>query len=332
VWGAFAVATGPRRAWAPAAAFTLAFLAPVAAIVARNFAASGQWVPVAANYAAFYVGHNPDANGLYVTPRWITGAEFQAEVWGVRDAVARQVGHPVTLAESARWLFSQGLAFARTHPGAELRLLWDKFRYFANAIESPTNLNLAFARDWSPLLARLPVGWGVLFPLAAMGAWRARARWRALAPLALPIAVALVTALVVFVASEYRAPCLPALAVLAAFGGVDVLSRRKLASSLLVLALAGALAWSRPATLVRQANKGGDDVNCGTLYARRGEWVAARVLYERGTVADPDNGLAWRGLAIALSNLGDAAGAERAADAARRLGAMPPKASPPPAR
>jgi hypothetical protein len=64
-------------------------------------------------------------------------------------------------------------------------------------------------------------------------------------------------------------------------------------------------------------------VNFGTLYARHDEWVAARVLYERGVSDDPGNGYAWRGLAVTLAHLGDSAGAARAEERARRLGALP---------
>jgi hypothetical protein len=309
---------------------------PVLAIVARNFAATGAWVPVAANYAAFYVGHNPVASGVYVAPPWIVGAEFQQEVWGVRDAVARQVGHPVTLAESARWLFAQAIEFARTHPADELRLAVAKFRFFMSGIEAPTNLNLEFARDWSPLLARLPVGWTWLAPLASAGAVRLAGRARTLAPLYASIGVALVTTLAVFAASEYRVPCVPALAVLAAAGIVVPGARGRWIGPALAGALVLVLALDRPRVLAAHSDKSGDDVNFGTLYARRDEWVAARVLYERGVAADPANGYAWRGLAVALDRLGDPAGAARAAAEAQRLGALPalpaPPSPPPPAR
>jgi 4-amino-4-deoxy-L-arabinose transferase-like glycosyltransferase len=337
-WGVFAWAggRGAGGAWAPWSLFLAAWVVPVAAIAARNWTATGAWVPVAANYAAFYVGHNAAANGVYVAPPWIVGAEFQQEVWGVRDAVARQVGHPVTLAESARWLFAQALAFARTHPADELRLAVVKFRFFVSGIEAPTNLNLEFARDWSPLLARLPVGWTWLAPLGAAGAVCLSGRARMLAPLYASIGVALVTTVAVFAASEYRVPCVPALAVLAAAGIVVPGVRGRWIGPAIAGVLVLVLALERPRVLAEHSDKSGDDVNFGTLYARRDEWVAARVLYERGIATDPANGFAWRGLAVALDRLGDPRGAATAAAEARRLGALPPLPAatpmPPPAR
>ncbi len=318
---------GARGGLGAGLAFVLAFVAPVAALVARDFALAGHWVPVAANYAAFYVGHNPAATGLYVRPPWIQGGEFQDEVWGVRDAVARQVGHPVTLAESARWLFAQGVAYACTHPAAELGLLWTKLRCFASGIESPTNLNLEFARDWSPLLRRAPIGSASLFVVGVAGAWRLRERARAMWPLYAGVAVPLLTCLAVFVASEYRVAALPFLALLGAGGFLapsrDAGWRRDRGGVAVILGALLVFSALAPGVLRAQADKSGDDVNFATLYARHDEWVAARILYERGVRQDPRNGYAWRGLAVALDHLGDAAGAARAEAAARRLGALP---------
>jgi hypothetical protein len=113
-----------------AAAFLAAALAPGVVVTLRNFVAEGHLVPIAANYAAFYIGHNPQATGLYAVPGFTTGASFEREVLGTPAAVAGMVGHPVTLAESSSFLFREGLRFIAAHPFEELRLAAAKFFYF----------------------------------------------------------------------------------------------------------------------------------------------------------------------------------------------------------
>lgn len=99
----FLLTGGTRRAGLAAwLVFAVCALVPLALVTARNLAITGHAVPVAANYAAFYVGHNAGANGLYVLPRWAASGEYADEVWGLNAALAKQVGHPMSLAETAQ--------------------------------------------------------------------------------------------------------------------------------------------------------------------------------------------------------------------------------------
>ena len=320
---------GPAlRAWAT---FAACAFAPALLATLRNFAVAGHPVPVAANYAAFWIGHNPLANGLYVLPPWATSGEYAHEVWGLNAAIARQVGRQMTLAETSRWLFDQGIAWALAHPMEELRLLVTKFRYFWNAIEPPTNLSYHFARAWSPLLAFLPVGFGVLGPTGLVGAWWGAARERAF--LYAWILAGLLTALLFYVSAEYRLPVVPALAVLASYAVIEIVraasgrgKSRRLVEAAIALPLLGLAFFARPVPLATQARLHGDYTNFGTLYARRGDYVNAKAMYERATALAPDYGPAWQGLASVSERTGDAAGALRAAQRARASGADVPMA------
>ncbi|MEP7028415.1 MAG: tetratricopeptide repeat protein [Candidatus Eisenbacteria bacterium] len=310
----------PGRAWL---VFAACALAPLVLVTARNFAVAGQWVPVSANYAAFYIGHNDQATGIYALPRWAASGEYAHEVWGVRDALARELGRPLTLGEAARWLFDEGVRWAFTHPARELALLGTKLRYFMNAIDAPTNLSPYFARAWSPLLSVLPVGFGLFVPMGLLGAWwaRGRARW----PLHAWLLVALATALLFFVSAEYRLPALPVLALFTAYG-IAVLARdlfprgsapagrrRRLLELALGLPLAAGLAFARPPALTAQSEIYADYAKFGTLAARRGDLVEARALFERATTLAPNYRPGWQGLAAVLERSGDAQGALAAA-------------------
>jgi tetratricopeptide (TPR) repeat protein len=312
-------------------AFASAALLPIALATLRNLVVAGHAVPVAANYAAFYIGHNPDANGLYVLPPWAKSGEYAQEVWGLNAALARQLGHPMTLAESARWLFDQGVHWMLAHPLEELRLAGTKFRFFFNAIEPATNLNYHYGREWSSLLRVLPFGFGVLAPLGLLGAWwgRGRERWFLMAW----ILVGLVTALLFYVSAEYRLPVVPVLAIFAAhalvvlFGALRDFPRAgitgppRLLTAVVALPLLFWFCHARPAPLAAQAKVFGDYTNSGTLYARKGDLVRARALYEHAIALAPAYAPAWQGLASVLGKSGDPVGAARAAERARDLGA-----------
>lgn len=315
------------RAWF---LFALAAGFPLLLVTLRNLAVAGHAVPVAANYAAFFIGHNPDANGLYVLPRWASSSEFAHEVWGLNAALAQELGRPMTLAESSRWLFDQGVKWAVSHPVDELRLLATKFLFFWNAIEPPTNLSIAFAREWSTLLRVLPFGFGVLAPLGLLGAWWGRGRRQAF--LLASILVGLLTALLFFVSSEYRLPVVPVLAIFAAHALVTIAATAsgrgaragtrtaRLATAAVALPLLFWFCHARPAALVAQTRLHDDYTKFGTLFARRGEFPRARALYEHATVLAPNYGPAWQGLATVLERTGDGAGALRAAQRARAPG------------
>ncbi len=312
--------------------FAACALAPLVAVTARNFAVAGQWVPVAANYAAFYIGHNDHATGLYVLPRWAASGEYANEVWGVRDALAHELGRALTLGETARWLFAEGWRWAFAHPAEELALAWAKARFFWNAIDAPTNLSPYFARAWSPLLSALPVGFGAVAPLGVLGAWwsRGRTRWMLHAWLL----VALATALLFFVSAEYRLPALPVLALFSAYASTiaarDLFPRsapapgrrRRLIELGLGLPLMIALVFARPPELVAQTALHADYAKFGTLAARAGDLPRARALFERATTLAPSYRPAWQGLAAVLDRTGDAQGALAAAQRAGGTAAL----------
>jgi len=306
------------RAWA---VFAACALVPPLMATARNFAVTGHPVPVAANYAAFWIGHNPLANGLYVLPPWALSGEYAHEVWGLNAAIAHQVGHPMSLAETAHWLFDQGVSWALAHPLEELRLTATKFRYFWNNIEPPTNLSYHFARVWSPLLAFLPVTLGVLGPLGLLGAWWAGLRRGAF--LLGWILVALLTALLFYVSAEYRLPAVPALGVFAGFAVAEIVRGfrgRRLVEAVIVLPLLALAFWTAPRPLAVQAQVHAEYAKLGTLYARKGDLAKARSFYEQSTAIAPDYAPGWQGLAAVLERSGDEAGAVRTSLRARALG------------
>jgi tetratricopeptide (TPR) repeat protein len=308
-----------RRAMADWAVFALVPVLLVGGVTVRNARVAGELVPISANVAAFYIGHNPGATGLYVLPEFTRGAAFEDEVEGTRAALSRRLGRELSVAESARHLFSEGLAWARENPGRELELLGTKLLYFFNDTEAPTNLNYYFARDFSRLLRLLPLGYGILVPLALVGllvTWR-RSREKLL--VLLYGSVFLATGLVFFVAAEYRNPFTAVLIVFTAGAVVRTVAalrglarsgdrRDALATLGLLVVLLPPLVWVctlETPLLASQRLKRVDYLNAGTVLRSRGDLIEAKEMFEKALEIDPAFGPAYAGLARVEHALGN---------------------------
>lgn len=326
----FLAARGRKAALRHWAALALGALLVLVPMNLRNYLVARQWVPVAANYAAFYIGHNPGATGLYVMPSFTSSARFDSEVWGTREAVARKLGRPVTLAESSRYLLREGLSYAASHPLEELRLTAKKFYFFWNRTEPPTNLSYYFAREFSPFLRVLPFEFGIVGPLALLGLWFSRREPRRFVLLWVFIAMNLLTALLFFVSAEYRLPMLPA-AILLAGSSLVVLVRGfrtrpfpELPVALAVLVAAALFVNIRSPILQRQSLLRVDYLNFGRLYMDRGDTGNARMMFEHSLSIDPDYAPAYESLAELSHQEGDDSAALRYSQRARRLGVFSP--------
>ncbi len=315
---------GARHAILPALVVVLA----LGGVTLRNWLVEGELVPVSANYAAFYIGHHEQANGLYTLPPFLASASFESEVWGTRDAVAEKLGRPVTLGESAAYLFDEGLRFARENPRADLALLARKFFYFWNRIESPTNLNFYFASDYAGILRVLPFHMGLIAPLALAGLFLTPLRARHGPFLAMGL-VPLVTCLLFFVSAEYRLPValftIPFGAVALVTAGSLVrgarVARARIGMALVVFALSAWFTNRTDRLLEAQTWKRVDYLNFGTLYLNRGNLDEAEEMFHRSLAIDPQFAPAYESLSHLARQRGNDQEAARWITKAREFGA-----------
>jgi tetratricopeptide (TPR) repeat protein len=326
-----------RRAVVHWLIFALGAAVPVGAVTIRNYLVEGHFVPVAANYAAFYIGHNPEANGLYTMPSFTESADFESEVWGTQQALSEELGRPITLAEGSRHLFSRGVRHLVEHPREEFRLTLVKLYYFWNRTESPTNLNYAFARDYSWTLRSLPLSFGIIAPLALVGMFLARKKWRKHLVLYLVIAVHLITAVVFYVSAEYRLAAVPFLILFGSHAVVATVqnvrefqkkgqARKELLITALLLVPFLFACNVRDRLLEAQSLKRVDYLNFGTLYQDRGDHERAREMLQKSLEIDPRYGPAYASLAELYDEMGDEMEAARMALMARRY--RPPGETP----
>ena len=296
-------------------------------VTIRNYVVSGQVVPIAWQAGTnFYIGNSPVSDGVTAIVPGTRGSW-----WGGYDDVKRlaeeAVGRPLKGAEIDRYWLGRGVEFWLRQPGKALGLLLRKtFLWFAGheasndrdlyAVKRYSFINYLF---FNTKLLKFP--FGVVLPLALAGVWLWRGRWRRLLPLYLFAGAYSVSFIVFFVCSRYRMPLVPIATILAAVGLKVLLgsiSRRERAQAVVVVLAAFLLLNANLAGAGRQVGR--DQNHIAAAVGLHGQGRDAEALAEVRKALKLDSARSALSLEAALlSNLGDAAGAERAARAAVRL-------------
>lgn len=223
--------------------FTAGALCAILPVTARNYAVSGELVLLTTGGGeVFFIGNNPDANGLYVPPAFVRPDPRYEHA----DFIARAseiAGRTLSPMESSWFWFREGMAWIVSEPLAWAGLLARKLLHFWNWYELPDNLDYGILQRFSPLLEALngtappralptlsvPAGGGVfmpvrlhlfatfgtLAPLGLLGAFLAWGRRRELLPLYVLLFGYMATVMLFFNFSRFRVPVVPILALFA---------------------------------------------------------------------------------------------------------------------
>lgn len=198
----------------------------------------------------FYLGNNPQASGRFRVPpgEKIDASSHTAYRRSWQALAERAEGRRLTAGQvSAHW-WRRGLEFWAEMPGRALALFGKKLLLALNRQEMPIHHPYFAVADLIPLLHWL-IGFGVVFPFAAVGAWLGRGR-SGTGLLVGCFGAYLLSLAVFYVADRYRVLLLPMALPLAGLGMVALARRvrraglRGAAGGLLVLVLA--VAVSRP--------------------------------------------------------------------------------------
>jgi tetratricopeptide (TPR) repeat protein len=237
---------GPnRRGLRAAGAFALGTVLMVAPVTLRNWAVSHEFVLLTTGGGeVFFIGNNPDANGLYVPPPFVRPDPKYEHA----DFIARAeeiAGRKMTPMQSSWFWFREGAKFIAEEPLSWVRLLGHKFVHFWNFFELPDNLDYVIAQRFSTLLGALNVtfpppgvgtiavpaagswvpvrlhlysNFGTVAPLGLFGIFLTWRRWRRYMPLYVLLFGYMGTVLLFFNFSRFRVPIVPILALFAAEG------------------------------------------------------------------------------------------------------------------
>jgi hypothetical protein len=241
---------GLLRTLRPSLAFVAGTVLAIAPVTLRNLAVSHEFVLISSHGGLnFFIGNNPEADGTYRAVPGITPSiEGQAE--DTKRVAESEAGRALSVREVSAHFARKAWRWVRANPGAAARLFVRKVWYVLSGDEVALNFSHPWYREKSLALKLLVVGPGLLVPLGGaglalllLGAGRLRpadaAPWAAFSP-AYVLAVA-----AFFVATRYRLPLVPALAVAAggaAAFAVEALRERRPGRLVPAAAVAGLLA------------------------------------------------------------------------------------------
>ena len=251
------------------------------------------------------MGNNPHANGLCQPLRaWRSGPEYERQ--DAIDLAENAMGRKLSPAEVSHYWFNKAAEFIRTEPGAWLRLLARKWWLTWNAREVMDTDNIEVYYEQSRVLRVLGcvLHFGVLAPLAMLGAWLTRREWRRLWVLYGTVGLLVASSAVFFVFARYRFPVVPVLALFAGAGIVELLrilrarqGRTLVLAVLLTTATAVAANW--PVDIGEQLAT--SHYNFGAAFRRQGRTPEAIDQYRRALQVEPTHVMALNNLAWILA-------------------------------
>jgi 4-amino-4-deoxy-L-arabinose transferase-like glycosyltransferase len=160
-----------RMRWMLALGFLIALLPSTV----HNLVVSGEIVPTTDQGGFnFYLGNNPGAQGLMSPAPDMSNDPEKMNAGEAYTFAEREVGHKLGAnAMSGFWL-GKGLDYLLANPGAAMLLYWRKLVLSLSWLEFPLNESYYFFEGavtlgGVPILALLPLNFGILLPLAVPG-------------------------------------------------------------------------------------------------------------------------------------------------------------------
>lgn len=151
----------------------------------RNYVVGGEYQLTTSQFGSnFYIGNNPQADGTYVALRHGRGhAKYERN-----DAVELaelDVGRALTPGEVSRYWLERSLEYIQAEPAHWIRLMATKSLLVWERTEIEDTEDIYTHSDWSlPLRVLGPIfHFGLLLPLALVGALVTFSRWRSLSVL-----------------------------------------------------------------------------------------------------------------------------------------------------
>lgn len=290
-----------------AAFFAAGACAVLAVVAARNVAVSGELILTTANLGQnLYIGQQRASElGTYEPPAFVRPdprheeADFRAEA-------ERRMGSKLAAGQVSTFWLLRAIDEMAAAPGAALLRTWSKLRLFFHRHEVPDNDNIELVAYYSPVL-RIPVLWmGTLFSFALLGAavsWTSRP----VRMLAATVAFYCAGVVAFFVLGRFRAPIVPALAVLAAaaiawlYETARTAAWRKFVAGAALVVAAGVWTHVRPGWLESRRRSGLAIAyhNLGSALIEMGDVAGGIDAYERAVASSPQS------VIVSMRALGD---------------------------
>lgn len=302
VAGLFLLCLKKRDRWRAGMVYGAGVVFALAPTLIRNVIVTGDLTLVSSNGGInFHIGNGRGANGIWRAPPGIrrTRVEMMEDA---RRVAEESEGRSLSPEEVSSYWMGRAIEEMLERKGETLGLLVRKVRLVASNFEVPNVVDLTVMRGYSPILAFLPLSFGVLFLLAVIGVFplegpfegeRRRCLWVTLGFLLCGLGILVAF----FVNARLRIPLVPFVLALAARGGEGLILAvrdRGWRRLLLRLGIAGSLLWgvfAVPFTDVEvrrlRANSG---LLAGWSFFRAGDFPECQKQFREAVSLDPRSG------------------------------------------
>jgi tetratricopeptide (TPR) repeat protein len=293
------------------AIMVLGIILPIIPVTVKNIAKSGDFILISSQGGInFYLGNNPDADGLTVVMPELDRAQlpnWQQFIPTTNAIAERESRRGLSEGEISSFWTHKALDFISDHPGDFLVLTFKKFVYLVSGFEHANNTDIYFDRSQSSLLSILiwrgPVyfPFGLLLPFALAGIWLYRKESYTLWPVYIFLVVYALTVLAFFITARYRLPLVPFLILFASAGIVRLVAvireRKNLElSTAIVILVISILAVNRTYFDEGFSNQFQNYLSVGAAFERAGKLGEAEQQYKRALEFYPYSGSAYNDL------------------------------------
>jgi len=282
-WRDISVAT--RLRWA--GGFLAAAVVVLVPVALRNHRVGGEFVLSTAQLGPnFYIGNNAHASGSYES--LVPGrGDAIYERADAADLASKAAGHPLTPGDVSRYWLRRAGDDISANPGRWLALCGKKLLLTVNAAEIPDTESIEAYAESSALLRGLSwIDFGIVLPLAAVGAWTHRREWRRHLVLYVMAAGLVLAVAAFFVVARYRYPIVPVV-VLFAGAGIGSLAALRRSSREWIPAAVAALVVAAIAHVPMKVVHDQTYINLGAYLARNDRPGEALPLLEKAVSIDP---------------------------------------------
>ncbi len=173
----------------------------------RNKLIGGDWVWISAQSGlSFFVGNNPDANGVFNNPPFIR-PDHKGQDEDQRIIASTYAGRLLTPSEVSYFWFKKGINYILSSPISYSRLLLKKFLLFFTDTELAYDMDMLFLRDWKNKMDINP--FTILCYLAMIGMLFIGPKYKESVFINIMILSQLVFTLIFFLTNKHRAAILP---------------------------------------------------------------------------------------------------------------------------
>lgn len=315
----------PSRTLKPIVALGVGAFLVLTPVAIRNAAVGGEFHLTTSQFGSnLYIGNNQRATGTYVPLRVGHGSVADERQDAIRLAEEAS-GRTLTPQEVSRYWTGRAVEWATRNPIDWLRLTGKKVVLAINRAELADTEDINSYGDESRTLRLLNrvFNFGTLAPVALLGIFLTRSRWRELWILYAVAGAYLASVVVFYVFGRYRYPVVPVLVLFAGVAAAELpawwrsaAARARWTGVAVVLLSAAVSNWPVASD---ESMRAASQFNVGYALETAGRRDEAIVQYEHALALRPDFGDAHSNLAALLSMRGDHAGALAHAREAVRL-------------